>query len=77
MLWYSDYFGYGCNAVERIIAVYQGLPVMSSLDCPNAVLVSAWRTLNRVLALVLMLSVCGLNGIPLLYFTPSVEVVLV
>ena len=30
MLWYSDCFEYGCNAVERIPAVYQGLTVLHS-----------------------------------------------
>ena len=46
--------------------------VMSSLDWPNVVLVSARRTLRRVFALVFMLSVCGENLIFLSYVTPSV-----
>ena len=43
--------------------------VMSSLDWPNVVLVSARRTLRRVFALVFMLSVCGENLIFLSYVT--------
>ena len=44
---------------------------------PNVVLVSARRTLMRVLALVLMLSVCGTNDMLLSYVTPCVVAVLV
>ena len=46
--------------------------LMSSLDRPNVALVSARRTLRRVFALELILSVCGENLIFLSYATPSV-----
>jgi len=46
--------------------------VMSSLDWPNVVLVSARRTLIRVFALVFMLSMWVVNLILLAYVTPSV-----
>ena len=44
--------------------------VMSSLNYPNVVLVSVRRILRRVLVLLLMLSVCVLNVIPMSYVTP-------
>ena len=49
--------------------------VMCSLDWSNVVLASAWRTLRRVLALVLMLSVCVMT-FPMSYVAPCVVAVL-
>ena len=50
--------------------------VMSSWGTPNAVLVSVRRTLKRVLILLMILSRCVLNDIPLPYVTSSVVVML-
>ena len=49
--------------------------VMSSLECPNVVCVSALRTFKRVLAGVFILSVCCLNVTPLSSVTPRIFVV--
>ena len=49
--------------------------VMSSLDCPYVVCVSARATFSRVLAFVLIVLVCSLNVIPLSYVTPKMVVV--
>ena len=67
--------GWLCVGVGLMYCLYTR--VMSSLDCPNVVLVSALRTLKRVLALVLMLFVSGLNLILLSYVTPNVVAVVV
>ena len=44
--------------------------VMSSLECPKVVCESARMTFSRFLALVLIVSVCCLNVIPLSNVTP-------
>ena len=49
--------------------------VMSSLDRPNFVLVTARRILREVFPLMFMLSVCGMNFMLLLCVIPSVVAV--
>ena len=51
----------GCAYVSMGLMYCLYTKVMSSLDCSNVLLVSAWRTLSRVFALVFTLSVCGEN----------------
>ena len=63
-----------CEYGHDVMFVHQG---NLSLVRANVLLVSAWRTLRRILALVFMLPVCVLNDMSLSYVSPSVVGVLV
>ena len=62
-----------CKYGPDVLFVHQGNVF---LDWPNVVLVSARRTLRRVLALWFMF-MCALNDMPQSYVTPSVVAVVV